>query len=136
VLPQRKQPEPLEDTEEEQEEEAENENEIVFQHITPSPAPIPVVHSSGLELEVKTVPDEVPEPKPISAEEVKALKPYDSILDLRDYKYPSIDLLENHGSEKIVQDPQELENNKNQIINTLKNYDINIRRFQLQWGLR
>ena len=123
VLPQRKQPESLEEAADGQEEE-EKENEIVFQHTAPQPAP--VVPSSGLELEVKTVPEEVPEPKPISAEEVKALKPYDSILDLRDYKYPSIDLLENHGSEKIVQDPQELENNKNQILNTLKNYDINI----------
>ena len=32
------------------------------------------------------------------------MKPYDPVLDLRDYKYPTIDLLENHGSEKIVQD--------------------------------
>jgi hypothetical protein len=31
-----------------------------------------------------------------------------------------------YGSEKIIQDPQELEKNKNQIINTLKNYDISI----------
>ncbi len=131
VLPQRKQPEPLEEAADGQEEE-EKENEIVFQHTAPQPAP--VVPSSGLELEVKTVPEEVPEPKPISAEEVKALKPYDSILDLRDYKYPSIDLLENHGSEKIVQDPQELENNKNQIINTLKNYDINISKISATVG--
>jgi S-DNA-T family DNA segregation ATPase FtsK/SpoIIIE len=132
ILPQRKQPEPLAEAENGQEEEEEKENEIVFQHTAPTP--VPVVPSSGLELEVKTVPDEVPESKPISAEEVKALKPYDSILDLRDYKYPSIDLLENHGSEKIVQDPQELENNKNQIINTLKNYDINISKISATVG--
>ncbi|MFN9710513.1 MAG: DNA translocase FtsK 4TM domain-containing protein [Bacteroidota bacterium] len=50
--------------------------------------------------------------------------PYDPFLDLKDYKFPSLDLLENHGSEKIVQDPAELENYKNQIINTLRNYDI------------
>jgi S-DNA-T family DNA segregation ATPase FtsK/SpoIIIE len=132
ILPQRKQPEPLAEAENGQEEEEEKENEIVFQHTAPTP--VPVVPSSGLELEVKTVPDEVPESKPISAEEVKALKPYDSILDLRDYKYPSIDLLENHGSEKIVQDPQELENNKNQIINTLKNYDIQIQKISATVG--
>ncbi len=35
-------------------------------------------------------------------------------------------MLETHGSEKIVHDPAELENNKNQIITTLKNYDIAI----------
>jgi len=59
---------------------------------------------------------------------------YDPILDLRDYKYPSIDLLENHGSEKIVHDPAELENNKNQIINTLGNYDITIQRISATVG--
>ena len=34
--------------------------------------------------------------------------------------------METHGSEQIVRDPAELEMNKNQIINTLKNYDIEI----------
>ena len=37
------------------------------------------------------------------------LPPYEPTLDLRDYKYPTLDLLETHGSEKIVQDPAELE---------------------------
>jgi len=39
---------------------------------------------------------------------------YDTTLDLKSYKYPSINLLETHGSEKIVHDPQELETHKNQ----------------------
>jgi S-DNA-T family DNA segregation ATPase FtsK/SpoIIIE len=82
---------------------------------------------ADLELEIKTVPDLSPEP------EAKVAKPampekYDPVLDLRNYKYPTLDLLENHGSEKIVQDANELENNKNQIINTLKNYDIHIQK--------
>ncbi|HEX6192575.1 MAG TPA: DNA translocase FtsK [Chitinophagaceae bacterium] len=81
-----------------------------------------------LELEIKTVPD-VPEEKV----EVVSAKPsisekYDPILDLRNYKYPTLDLLENHGSEKIVQDANELENNKNQIIATLRNYAIEIQK--------
>ena len=92
--------------------------------------------ASGLELEIKSV-----EEKQADAEEEIAapaklpqMKPYDPILDLRDYKYPSLELLENHGSEKIVQDPAELENNKNQIINTLKNYDINIQKISATVG--
>ncbi len=60
--------------------------------------------------------------------------PYDPILDLRDYKYPKLELLEAHGSEKIVQDPNELETNKNQIINTLKNYDIQIQKISATVG--
>jgi DNA segregation ATPase FtsK/SpoIIIE, S-DNA-T family len=89
-----------------------------------------------LTLEVKTVPDEEPEevlPKK-TATDVHNLSPYDPILDLRDYKYPTVDLLESHGSEKIVQDPQELENNKNQIISTLKNYDIEIQKISATVG--
>jgi S-DNA-T family DNA segregation ATPase FtsK/SpoIIIE len=62
------------------------------------------------------------------------LQPYEPTLDLRDYKYPSLELLENIGSEKIVQDPAELEANKNQIINTLANYDIAIQKISATVG--
>jgi len=64
----------------------------------------------------------------------ESLPDYEPTLDLRDYKYPSLDLLEAHGSEKIVQDPTELETNKNQIINTLKNYDIAIQKISATVG--
>ena len=43
-------------------------------------------------------------------------------------------MLEAHGSEKIVHDPAELEANKNQIIATLKNYDIDIQRISATVG--
>jgi DNA segregation ATPase FtsK/SpoIIIE, S-DNA-T family len=59
---------------------------------------------------------------------------YEPSLELRDYKFPSLDLLEAHGSEKIVHDPAELDANKNQIIATLKNYDIAIQRIAATVG--
>ncbi|MFL5809526.1 MAG: DNA translocase FtsK 4TM domain-containing protein, partial [Flavisolibacter sp.] len=83
-------------------------------------------HGSDIALEIKTAPE-----KPATEEGEKDysdLPPYEPTLDLRDYKYPKIDLLETHGSEKIVQDPTELEANKNQIIATLRNYDIEIQK--------
>ena len=87
-----------------------------------------------LELEIKSVPEKVVD-EPVTANpKLVTSKPYDPILDLRDYKYPTLDLLENHGSEKIVQDANELENNKNQIINTLKNYDILIQKISATVG--
>lgn len=93
---------------------------------------------AGLELEIKTaeaIAEQEAEPVTgKTAGSVAQLKPYDPVLDLRDYKYPSLELLENHGSEKIVQDPAELENNKNQIINTLKNYDIHIQKISATVG--
>jgi len=89
-------------------------------------------NTQGLELEIKTVEPEIKEEA--EPEKKVSVTPYDPILDLRDYKFPTLDLLENHGSEKIVQDPQELENNKNQIINTLKNYDISIQKISATVG--
>jgi DNA segregation ATPase FtsK/SpoIIIE, S-DNA-T family len=95
-------------------------------HAKYMPQPKP---SDGLELEIKTVQPEDAVDEPVSgAEKVAKLPPYDPILDLRDYTYPKLDLLDQHGNEKIVMDSAELEANKNQIINTLKNYDIAIQK--------
>ncbi len=82
------------------------------------------------DLEIK----EVPEEEEVIPEKVNVQKDYEPTLDLRDYKYPSLDLLETHGSEKIVHDPNELEANKNQILSTLKNYDIHIQRISATVG--
>ena len=86
-----------------------------------------------LELEIKTA-EEAPVEEEGTEKGYSDLPPYEPTLDLRDYKYPKIDLLETHGSEKIVQDPAELETNKNQIINTLKNYDISIQKISATVG--
>jgi S-DNA-T family DNA segregation ATPase FtsK/SpoIIIE len=82
-----------------------------------------------LDLEI----NEVPKEKIVAAVGSLATK-YDATLDLKNYKYPHINLLETHGSEKIVQDPEELETYKNQIIATLKNYDIAIQRISATVG--
>ena len=94
---------------------------------TAKPEPRPGAPSGAPELEIKS---SVPEPAEVTPSSGKAavMPPYDPILDLRDYKYPKLDLLDQHGNEKIVTDATELEANKNQIINTLRNYDIEIQR--------
>ncbi|MES2646135.1 MAG: DNA translocase FtsK 4TM domain-containing protein [Bacteroidota bacterium] len=117
--------------EEEIEEEAE---ETIFE------PPVKDKKSSGSDLELVIKPSaETSEPEEeeeddFTAKKTKDLPPYDPVLDLRDYKFPSLELLELHGSEKIVTDPGELEDNKNQIINTLKNYDISIQRISATVG--
>jgi DNA segregation ATPase FtsK/SpoIIIE, S-DNA-T family len=103
--------------------------------VLPQTTPTVLAPVSAIELEIKSVEEKSAEEEvAMTVEKVQQLKPYDPILDLRDYKYPSLELLENHGSEKIVQDPQELENNKNQIITTLKNYDIHIQKISATVG--
>ena len=59
---------------------------------------------------------------------------YDPTLDLRDYKFPTLDLLEQRGQDKIVIDQNELENNKNQIIQTLSYYGIDIQKIKATVG--
>jgi len=51
---------------------------------------------------------------------------YDPTLDLSHYQYPPLELLEEHssGNPKVTQD--ELEENKNKIVETLRNYKIEI----------
>lgn len=85
--------------------------------------------NDGLELEIKTAPE-----KPEEPELAENLPPYEPTLDLSSYKYPTLTLLETHGSEKIIQDPNELENNKNQIIATLRNYAIEIQKISATVG--
>lgn len=86
-------------------------------------------------LEIReTQPDEVEVVASPSQKLVDANGLYDPSLDLSDYRFPSLDLLENHGGDKIVHDNQELENNKKQIIDTLRNYDISIQKITATVG--
>ncbi|MDB5283031.1 MAG: translocase FtsK [Bacteroidota bacterium] len=59
---------------------------------------------------------------------------YDPTLDLSNYKFPGLDLLEEHGSDKVKIDNEELERNKNQIISTLNNYQIEISKIKATVG--
>ncbi len=97
--------------------------------------PLPVAEkATGLELEINegVEEEEVPEEEiPVKAQPVSK---YDPVLDLRNYKYPTLELLEQHGSEKIVHNADELETHKNQIIATLKNYDIHIQKIAATVG--
>lgn len=51
---------------------------------------------------------------------------YDSTLDLSNYKYPTVDLLQKHGDGGAKVTREELEANKNRIVETLANYKIGI----------
>tara|TARA_B110000027_G_scaffold14858_2_gene14801 strand:+ start:1122 stop:3602 length:2481 start_codon:yes stop_codon:yes gene_type:complete len=65
---------------------------------------------------------------------LKEFGEYDPKLDLSDYKLPNIDLLAEHGSGNISVDKDELEGNKNKIIETLLNYKINISKIKATIG--
>jgi S-DNA-T family DNA segregation ATPase FtsK/SpoIIIE len=59
---------------------------------------------------------------------------YDPTMSLSNFKLPKLELLDEHGSEKIKLDPEELERNKNQIVSTLNNYSIEISKIKATVG--
>ncbi len=61
-------------------------------------------------------------------------EPYAPELDLPDYKFPTLDLLEDRATETISLDKEELEKNKNQIIQTLRSFGIEIQRISATVG--
>ncbi|NPD45957.1 MULTISPECIES: DNA translocase FtsK [unclassified Lentimicrobium] len=60
--------------------------------------------------------------------------PYDPTEDLSDYQLPQIDILEDHGSDKINIYKEELEANKNRIVETLNHYNIKIQKIKATVG--
>ena len=92
--------------------------------------------ANPLELEIKKVPEHTSNEKdyPDTPVNGDTTRDYEPTLDLRNYKFPTLDLLQAHGTDRIIQDPAELENNKNQIIGTLKNYDIDIQKISATVG--
>lgn len=136
-----------------------NDESVLDIPISISEIPVVTPITSGLELTIEGVDEEdvIEDPTIVSpieepillSEEDKArmnlnevlsdseefdLGDYDPTLDLSSYKYPELDLLENYGQGKVKVDKSELEANSNRIIETLKNYNIEIARISASIG--
>ncbi|GAA4462631.1 DNA translocase FtsK [Nemorincola caseinilytica] len=61
-------------------------------------------------------------------------EPYAPELDLPDYRFPTLDLMEDRATEAISLDKEELEKNKTQIIQTLRSFGIEIQRISATVG--
>jgi len=61
-------------------------------------------------------------------------KTFDPKLDLNNFKHPSFDLLKDYGDGTIKIDQDELDSNKNKIVETLKNYNIGIKQIKATIG--
>ncbi len=78
-----------------------------------------VEHNQDIEADViSTLPDEV----------------YDPTLELSNYRLPSIDLLEDHRAQNSEVTKEELISNKNKIVETLKNFKIDITKIKAMIG--
>lgn len=59
---------------------------------------------------------------------------FDPTLELSKYKFPTLDLLKDYGSSGITINQEELEENKNKIVETLRNYKIDIAQIKATVG--
>ncbi len=98
---------------------------------TEIPETMPAQQEGDLELEVQAA---VAEEKINTGGQVANDEPYDPSLDLSNYKFPTINLLEDRKTSGVNIDKAELENNKNQIIQTLKSFKINIQKISATVG--
>ena len=123
---------PLRTIETEQEKESQPEPVVIL----PS-REIPMETTMAVTNEMKEEPEltvERSDEEKKASELVEQFGMYDPTLDLSSYKYPTLDLLENYGSNKISVNAEELEANKNKIVETLNHYNIEIDKIKATIG--
>ena len=86
-----------------------------------------------LKIEVKAIAEEDVVDS-LSQELVEKYGAFDPTLELSNYQFPTLDLLKDYGNASITIDEDELEANKNKIIDTLRNYKIEIAKIKANIG--
>ncbi|AUC81201.1 DNA translocase FtsK [Lacinutrix sp. Bg11-31] len=79
-----------------------------------------------VEIEVEKIIEEKSETDNLSDKLVADFGPYDPTLELGNYQFPPLDLLKKYDNEGVTINQEELEANKNKIVETLNNYKIGI----------
>ncbi|MGQ9846361.1 MAG: DNA translocase FtsK 4TM domain-containing protein [Bacteroidales bacterium] len=95
---------------------------------------IPSENEDDVSLIVEIKASEEKEPYQVSQKLVEEFGEYDVRLDAPKYQFPGIDLLDDHSDEKNQVSEEELVANKNKIIETLKNYGIQITQIKATIG--
>ncbi len=87
----------------------------------------------NIEIDVKEIKEEENVTEILSNKLLKDFGEFDPTLELGNYKFPTLNLLKQYN-ESISIDPEELELNKNKIVETLKNYKIGIAQIKATVG--
>ena len=86
-----------------------------------------------VEIDIKEITEEENVSENLSKKLVKDFGQFDPTLELGNFKFPTLNLLKQYN-ESISIDPEELELNKNKIVDTLKNYKIGIAQIKATVG--
>ena len=104
--------------------------DMLFDHVPEVETPKPKSKAKEPELQVaQKVADELAD-----GEIIPAMADYDPTLDLSSYKYPTLDLLDDHASGNAEVSNEELISNKNKIVETLRHYKIEITKIRATIG--
>ncbi len=85
-----------------------------------------LVEEPEVEIEIEKVIEEKSETDNLSDKLVADFGQFDPTLELGNYQFPTLDLLKKYDTEGITINQEELEENKNRIVETLNNYKIGI----------
>ena len=100
-----------------------------------APKPFPEITTTLDELFViETAPEEDIIEENLASRLVADFGLFDPTLDLSNYKFPTIDLLKEYSTGGITINQEELEENKNRIVDTLRNYKIEIAQIKATVG--
>jgi S-DNA-T family DNA segregation ATPase FtsK/SpoIIIE len=103
--------------------------------ITPPPYIAPeIIHTSDESFVIEKAPEEDIIEENLASKLVADFGLFDPTLDLSNYKYPTIDLLKEYSTGGITINQEELEENKNKIVETLRNYKIEIAQIKATVG--
>jgi S-DNA-T family DNA segregation ATPase FtsK/SpoIIIE len=91
------------------------------------------IQEDGLKIEVKAAAQE-DVVETLSQQLVEKYGTFDPTLELNGFKFPTLELLKDYGGSSITIDEDELEINKNKIIETLRNYKIEIAKIKANIG--
>ncbi len=113
---------------------AEEKKEDDFETVTKPLASTTSETDSELDVEIAIEREEVILSEVQIDKKVQEFGEYDPKLDLSRYELPSIDILAEHGSSQVQINKEELEVNKNKIVETLNNYKIEISKIKATIG--
>ena len=107
----------------------------ITMEITPPPYSAPeIIHTNDDSFVIEKAPEEDIIEENLASKLVADFGLFDPTLDLSNYKYPTIDLLKEYSSGGITINQEELEENKNRIVETLRNYKIEIAQIKATVG--
>lgn len=101
--------------------------------VTPAQTP-EIIHTSDDAFVIEKAPEEATIEENLAERLVADFGLFDPTLELSNYKFPTLDLLKDYSGGGITINQEELEENKNRIVETLRNYKIDIAQIKATVG--